>query len=524
MNTQITVVAGFLESGKTSFINRLLADEQYSDGRSTVLICCEEGLEEYDAKLLRNKHITVVTVEDEHALDEALFARIDEEYYPDRILIEYNGTWKLGTLLGLRLPRGVGIVHVLGLADASTFAVYMSNMSRLMAEQFANCDAVLINRYEELDQEHTGAIRRSLKNLNKGVRVAFYDGLPPENILRNVLREQTPARRAAKVAGVFVPLCVLYMLILFLRGSQMQAQFAQLHTFITVFLSILIQAIPFLLIGVLVSSMLQVFVPDAYLAGLFSRARWLGYPVAVLIGMCFPVCDCAMAPVAARLIRKGAPLSCAVTFLLAAPAVNPVVILSTYYAFPDRPQVIVLRVLFGIFVAVVSGFAMGRLFQGTSPMQKTFLESSCASGYIGDLSDEGVRGKLGAVFRHAGMEFFNIGRFVVAGAFISSLLQMAIPKSALAALAQNLFVSLVVMLAASFLMSICASSNAFIARSFSYSFPMHAVLAFMVMGPLLDIKNLLMLAGGFRHKFVGVLVVFLLSMALFTFSLASMWI
>lgn len=524
MKTQITVVAGFLEAGKTTFISRLLSDKDYSDGRSTVLVLCEQGMEEYDAALLKRLHITVMEVETQEGLNERFFEEIDEKYYPDRILIEYNGTWKLGDLLKLRLPRGVSISSILCIADASTFAMYMGNMSGLLSEQLANCDAVLLNRYGDLDKEYLHAVRYSLKNLNRSARIVFYKRFPPAKTLRAVLEEQTPLHRVARAASLIMPLVLLYLVLRLMQNPDLGPQFAVVQTFMTVFLSILIQAVPFLLIGVFVSSILQVFIPDAYLADLFSRCTWLGFPVAIGLGICFPVCDCAMAPIAARLIRKGAPLQYVVTFLLAAPAVNPIVIASTYYAFPNQPRILLLRILFGVAIAVVAGLALGYMFKGVVPVQKTFLETACASGYIGDLSNAGTRGKLEAVLRHAGMEFFNIGRFVVAGAFISSVFQMAIPKSALDSMARNPLLPLLAMLAAAFLMSVCSTSNAFIGRSFSYSFPMNTVLAFMVMGPMLDIKNLLMLSGGFRRKFVGVMVVLLVTIGLFVFSLASIWI
>ena len=115
-------------------------------------------------------------------------------------------------------------------------------------------------------------------------------------------------------------------------------------------------------------------------------------------------------------------------------------------------------------------------------------------------------GKIDAVLRHAGNEFFEVGRYLIVGAFLSAIVQTFVPKEALAGLGGGYVVSLLVMMLSAFIMSVCSTSDAFIARSFSNQFPIGSVMGFMVLGPMLDIKNLLMLMGSFNKKFVIKLV------------------
>jgi uncharacterized membrane protein YraQ (UPF0718 family) len=290
----------------------------------------------------------------------------------------------------------------------------------------------------------------------------------------------------------------------------------------TVFISILIQALPFILIGVLISSLLQFFISDEKLVTMFTKLKWIGFPLAIILGVFFPVCDCAMAPITARLVRKGVPLHYVITFMLAAPVVNPIVITSTAYAFPNNYKIVLLRVFIGITIAVIAGVLI-KFGETTKDyaINQTNVDTACASGYLGDISNEGTLGKIETLFKHASLEFFNVSKYVVIGALITSVIQTFISKDALNIIGSNPILALLVMLLAASLMSVCSTSNAFIARSFSYSFPLYSVLCFVVMGPMLDLKNILMLSSGFKKKFLAELVFMLLAIAVFVFSVCA---
>ena len=277
-----------------------------------------------------------------------------------------------------------------------------------------------------------------------------------------------------------------------------------------VFISILVQAVPFLLIGVIVSSVMQEIISTETLIRIFPKKSGLGFVVAVLTGVFFPVCDCAIVPVASRLIKKGVPLPCAITFMLAAPLVNPIVIASTYYAFPTQPSIMVFRVFFGVVVALSVGaiFSLfsqknGVLKQSSDKHTSHSLSCTCCE-HSEDTYNEGKSflGAFGNVLKHTIEEFFEVGKYLIVGAFISAIFQVFISKDMLSTLSDNKVLALAVMMLAAFLFSVCSTSDAFVAKAFLGQFTMNSIMGFLVLGPMLDIKNLLMLSSSFKKAFV----------------------
>lgn len=526
VKVQINIVAGFLEAGKTTFIRTLLQNSQFRDGKNTVLICCEQGIEEYNDKRLELSNVTLVNVDDISEMTNDLFKSIIENYSPDRILIEYNGTWEIGEILKTSLPTRCYINKIIFLADASTFQIYMSNMGSILSEQLSNSDLVLLNRDSSLAEFSKKQIKRTVKNINRTAEIAFYKKTIAEKYINQIMDvdEVQGLYKAIRGFLVIIPFLMLYLFLISIKQADFNNNYAKVQTLNTIFISILIQAIPFILIGVFISSLLQVFVSDNIMVRLFTRNKFLGYPLAILTGMCFPVCDCAMAPITARLVRKGVPVHYAVTFMLAAPAVNPIVITSTAYAFPNSSKIVFMRIIIGIIVSVMAGvfIKIGGITKEYS-VNESSIDNVCASGYLGNIYEKGLLGKVEAVFRHAGLEFLNVTKFVVLGAFITAILQSTVSKAALETIGGTRpILVLFIMLLAATLMSVCSSSNAFIARSFSYNFPTYSVLAYMVMGPMLDLKNLLMLSSGFKKKFIAELVFLLVIIAIFVFSILAM--
>src|SRR5690606_11971453 len=131
--------------------------------------------------------------------------------------------------------------------------------------------------------------------------------------------------------------------------------FTKLYILNTIFISILMESFPFLILGVFISSIIQVFITRDMVVKYFPQNKIISFLFAIVGGIFFPVCDCAIVPVVSRLVKKGVPLYVAVTFMLSAPIVNPIVIISTYYAFPNQPQIMIFRIIIGIIVAIISG-------------------------------------------------------------------------------------------------------------------------------------------------------------------------
>lgn len=171
---------GFLESGKTTFANETLIDRDFTEGEPTLLLVCEEGIEEYDEEYLKSQNIFLEYI-DEETLNTEHLLDLQDKYNPTRVMIEYNGTWKIDKLFGIRVPKGWTIVQVISFVDASTFDVYIANMKQMMMEQLATADMIIFNRCDENTKR--AEYRRSIKAINRRAQIIFEnkDGLAEIN-------------------------------------------------------------------------------------------------------------------------------------------------------------------------------------------------------------------------------------------------------------------------------------------------------------------------------------------------------
>ena len=514
--TRIEVVCGFLESGKTTLIQRILEQEYTAAYRRILILQCEEGTAELDARTVRNKNVLLDRIESPDKLRSELFRKIAEELDPDLILVEYNGTWPLEALLRLKLPRGLRIDRVLFCAEAETFPLYLGNTGTLMQDQLSNADAVLFRGPAE------PAPLRALVKSAGGPPDLFFTGEEAGDFLAGVfdpVRAKAESRRLLRGrAAIFAAFALLFFILV--RDFSLPGVMPAVSSVNMVFLGILMQALPFLLIGAFVSALLQTFVPDETLVRLFTRRRWLGFPLAAVLGVFFPICDCGIVPIASRLAQKGVPLPQAMVFLLAAPAVNPVTIVSTLYAFPGQPQYALARAGLGALTALIAGAALSLSRVRTEDVLTAAAAScSCAAGY--SPRHAGAAGRAEAVFLTAGREFLNMGRYIIVGALACAVLQQTVPVSLFRGAGKSAVLPVLLMLLAAFFLSVCSTSNAFIGRSFLNVFPAAAVMGFLVMGPMLDLSNLFLLSGSFRRRFVVRLAATLLAVAVPLFLLLS---
>ena len=310
----------------------------------------------------------------------------------------------------------------------------------------------------------------------------------------------------------------------------MTAFFSTIHT---VFTGIVLQAVPFMLLGALLSSVLYAFVPDRLLIKIFPKKYRLGFLTALFAGVLFPVCECAAVPLMRSLMKKGVAMPIAVTFMLASPIVNPISIVSTLYAFPQQPSVALLRLYLGLTVAFGIGLLLlfypeekylkedfdmepaaqpntlagadttFRLATGRTASQNVYSEPQ--SGFFNDAAGGRVRwvqAKLYTLLMHTCSEFFTAGPFLILGAFITALIRAAVPQEFFSITGGSAAGSLLVMMLFAFVFSACSTSDAFIARSFLNRFPLGSILGFLVYGPMMDIKNLFMLLSLFKKRFV----------------------
>lgn len=267
---------------------------------------------------------------------------------------------------------------------------------------------------------------------------------------------------------------------------------------------IFFQAAPFLALGVLVSELIEEFAPPERLARLFPRGP-ASIAAALAAALVLPVCDCSAVPVFRSLVRKGVPTSAAVTLMLASPSINPIVVWSTWYAFGSW-RIVVLRALLAVAVTVVVGVMMGRVGGPVLVEDEAECAAGCGCHPGGGGAGAPVGGRLALVASHSATGFGRILPYLLVGIALSSAAQVLIsPTQSLDGAPAP--VALGAMMAAGFAFSLCSSSDAIIARSLSALAPAGALLGFMVYGPMMDVKNVLLLSSSFDKRFVAKLFV-----------------
>ncbi|MGA3169823.1 MAG: permease [Chthoniobacteraceae bacterium] len=280
------------------------------------------------------------------------------------------------------------------------------------------------------------------------------------------------------------------------------------------FLGIIFEGIPFLLLGSLASGAVEAFVPPETLARWVPKNFTASILVSGLMGLVLPMCECASVVVIRRLIRKGLPLPCAITYMMAAPIVSPIVALSTYAAFRGQGpiEMTLLRLVLGYLIAVgigmlVRDFPPEKLLQpeiidSMSGRRRTGLSMVAASDDAPlDLTGGGLGGKLFRMVQSAASDFMDVTFFFIVGAAIASTFNTAVNQNVLAPVATDPTWSVLAMMGLAFMLAICSSTSAFIAVSFQM-FPPSAKLAFLVFGPLFDTKLFFLYGAVFRRWFV----------------------
>lgn len=167
----VYMLTGFIESGKTTMIQSMLTDEGFSHGQKTLILCCEEGVEEYDPDLLNEHNAVVYTFEDAEEMTALKLKELNNQHKPERVILEYNTMWTLEKLGGTKLPPRWEYVQVITLADATTFENYMTNMRKLITDPMKEADLILVNRCTP--EFKKGTWRKQLRALNPGANILF---------------------------------------------------------------------------------------------------------------------------------------------------------------------------------------------------------------------------------------------------------------------------------------------------------------------------------------------------------------
>lgn len=320
----------------------------------------------------------------------------------------------------------------------------------------------------------------------------------------------------------------------------------QLNSAFTLFLSLLVEAVPFLLLGVLFSGLLQFFVDERRLLAILPKNALLGAFVGSCIGFLFPVCECGNVPVARRLLMQGAPVSVAIGFLLAAPTINPIVFWATWTAFRDQPEIVFMRVGFTLFIATVIAFIFsfqkdlrpllqpsvaaaiairkkrepefsvlmternkprsgkpspllqsGTYFLGQSDQPLVTDPSEIQAAMVGV---KPAQYRLRLLLENTIQEMRELTGVLILGSAIAALLQVFVPRDVILGLGQGPITSILAMMLLASIVSICSTVDSFFALSFASTFTSGSLVAFLVFGPMIDLKGVGLMLSIFKPR------------------------
>lgn len=274
----------------------------------------------------------------------------------------------------------------------------------------------------------------------------------------------------------------------------------------TIFISLFLEALPFILIGIIISSIIQVFVTSDSINKIIPKNVLLAFIPVALIGVFMPVCECGIVPIVRTLLKKGIPTHIGIVFLSSVPIINPIVFLSTYYAFQSNLYIAYLRLGLALIVVLIIGF-LTLLFYGNKNvlLEDNHTDLKHKEHTIPKQTDHihlKSYNRLRDIVPHASSEFFSTCKFLIIGAIIASVFQTFLDRSVLLELANHTNLSSIVLMGLGYVLSLCSGSDAFIASSFSSTFHVKSILAFLILGAMIDLKNTIMMFAYFKKRFI----------------------
>ncbi|GGH76917.1 uncharacterized membrane protein YraQ (UPF0718 family) [Pullulanibacillus pueri] len=277
-----------------------------------------------------------------------------------------------------------------------------------------------------------------------------------------------------------------------------------LQDMILTYLGILLEALPFILIGTFFSGIIQVYLTEDKIRRWLPGRGVFAILPGIFITMLFPVCDCAIIPIAYRLIKKGVPTHIGALFLIVPPIINPIVILSTYYAFSTTIEVVVYRIILAFILAIGVSLTLLYLFNVQNPTRERRSKHH-SHEHDHNHHHHHDHNKWKATLAHGLEDFLQTSKLLMFAAFVAAGFQVFVGQHHSVDFQSNTMFTHLLMMGLAYILSICSQADAFIAAPFYPKVPMSSILAFLLFGPILDVKNTLMLFSYFKWKFVLIL-------------------
>lgn len=278
----------------------------------------------------------------------------------------------------------------------------------------------------------------------------------------------------------------------------------QVQDFITLSLGVIIEALPFVMLGLFFSIIVRLWLPHDWLLKYLPKQPFLRRALISLLGVFMPVCECGNVPLARGLLAKGLTPAESLTFLLAAPILNPVTIITTQQAFSDDSTVLIARILGGFLIANIIGWIY------SSTRQDAMLRSEFIAICKEKKDNSNRLVEALNFFKH---ETRSMMPALVIGAMVAGLIQVVVPRETILLLGNSPAWSVLVMAVLAFVVSICSSVDAFFALAFRGSFTSGSLVSFLTFGPMIDVKMLSLMRTTYRRNILVQLsvLVFLMS-------------
>lgn len=495
------IVTGFLSTGKTKWIDDILYKSSYT---LPVLIQFEQGM-----TIAKHAHLflkpispTASKIElEEYASQIISYINMKN---PDALVIEWNGMLPLPLLHQLlihtQLAKYIKLKAQLYVTSSMYIKTMMGRTGEANFSQLALADMVVIP--EEYDSE----VENVLKMYRKDIPIYFND------LTWDKFAEQTKTRRWDMFLGYLAGggLLGLYA---YLNHVQSPLITEGLSQMLVIFWALVLQAIPFLLIGIIASVIVQLYLTDSFIDKLFKGNVIKSTFVAVIGGLFLPVCDCAIVPLFHGLVRRKVALPIAITFLLAAPLMNPIVIFATYYAMGNDLLYVASRFGLGLGIAILVGLSF-RLFPADKLLdtissvnelarQHHFMSMQFRQRLSRDYYEVLDKSKWQRSFVHAKAEFVQIFFYFMIGAILAAAFKIFLQPILINHLEYlNILWEIPFLALFGFGISLCATADAFVGRLLLFTFSPAATMAFLLMGPMFDLKNALLLKAFFPIKFI----------------------
>ena len=277
----------------------------------------------------------------------------------------------------------------------------------------------------------------------------------------------------------------------------------QLFSLLTI--SIFLEAFPFLLLGALLAAVVEVYVSESFLAKYTPKNISLGFLYALILGFIFPTCECGVVPVTKKLLQKKVPAHIALTYMMAAPVVNPVSIFATIVAFRGNNSMVIGRLVIISLVAIFTSLQFSRQKTDSLLIKERHPKHDHDCDCVQCRTGRGSRPAWQRIMENTGSDFYSTASYLILGACASAFFKTFLPQNFLSAFRYNGMIALVIMLVLAVLFSICSEADAFVAASFSF-FPKMAQLGFTTLGPVFDLKLLAMFLHTFKKKAVARLI------------------